>query len=85
MNGWHYAAGIALLLAMLLGETLPSALILPAIALALFATSVVAMGGSYLLPAERRDGARLVAALGMALSIVASVLTDVHQLIPYLR
>lgn len=85
MHGWHYAAGVALLLAMLLGETLPSALILPALALALFAVSLVVMAASYALHGQRRETARLVAAIAVALAFTASVLTDVHQLLPYLR
>lgn len=85
MNGWHYAAGVALLLAMLLGETLPSALILPAFALASLAVSIGAMATSYALAGARRETARLAAAIAMALAIAASVLTDVHQLVPYLR
>ena len=85
MNGWHYAAGVALLLAMLLGEILPSALILPAFALVSLAVSLVAMAVSYVLDGARRETARLVAAIAMALAVAASVMTDVHQLVPYLR
>jgi Mn2+/Fe2+ NRAMP family transporter len=76
---------VALLLAMLLGETLPSALILPAMALGLFTVSIGAMAASYVMPGRRRETARLAAAIAVALAITASVLTDVHQLLPYLR
>lgn len=85
MKGWHYAAGVGLLLAMLLGEKLPSALILPAFALVFLAVSLAAMGASYAMDGARRETARLVAAIAVALAVAASILTDVHQLIPYLR
>jgi hypothetical protein len=85
MNGWHYAAGVGLLLAMLLGETLPSALILPAFALVFLVASFAAMAVSFALHGARRESARLVAAIAVALAVAASVLTDVHHLVPYLR
>ena len=83
-GAWLGTIATVMAAAMVAAWTLPGVLVLPALALALFAASVVPVVATWRGLAEHRERARLFAGMLFAFGALASVLADLDRAVSYL-
>ena len=81
---WLSAIATVVAAAALAIVTLPDVLVLPALALTLFAASLVPLAATRHSTADRREWARLLAGMLFAFGVLASVLADLDRAVSYL-